>query len=164
MLSPSNVLHTWVLASGSLTVLPWTHTQHPCRWAGLGTGARRAEQLLTALRGVMLTAGAVSSVAGVGERKQGGRLHLGLPSESWGGDPCEVALVNTWVGLGFVRCAKGPGVPSEDGALRASVGSLEVEEKAPLQGLREEPGDVGPPGRWVGRACDRARGGERLLV
>lgn len=80
----------------------------------------------------------------------------------WG--PCEVTLVSTWVGLAFVRCAKGPGVPSEDGAPRASVGSLEVEEKAPLQGLREEPGDMSPPGRWVGRASDGARGGERLFM
>lgn len=116
------------------------------------------------LHGSCSRAGAVSSVAGVGERKQGGRLRLGLPSKSWGGGPCEVALVNTWVGLGFVRCAEGPGVPAEDGALRASVGSLEVEEKAPLQGLREEPGDVSPPGRWVGRACDEAQGGGRLFV
>lgn len=55
----------------------------------------------------------------------------------WGGGPCEVAPVNTWVGLGFVRCAEGPGVQSEDGALRGSMGSSEVEGKAHYRASEE---------------------------
>ena len=72
VLSPSNVLRTWVLTSGSLAVLPWTHTKHPRRWAGLGSGARRAEQLLKVLHGVMLT-GRCSVIGSWSRREEAGQ-------------------------------------------------------------------------------------------
>lgn len=54
--------------------------------------------------------GRSSVISSWSRREEAGRgLRLGVPSELWGGGPCEVTPVNTWVGLGLVRCAEGPG-------------------------------------------------------
>lgn len=78
VLSPSDVLRTWVLASGSLAVLPWTHTQHP---APGGPGCRGAAGGATWRRWRGRAHGQVQ-VAGSWSRREeaGGRSVWGLPA------------------------------------------------------------------------------------